>query len=119
VGYRDMSNDRGSDPANEGVTEQELEAFVSLGQQLAGQMAEANFRVITARPGWTMADVEIATERALERMEIGSRDLVAAKGADPDGENWRAIWTAMESRYRQMMTDLLRVSGLRVGEKLQ
>ena len=106
------------DPDGEHVTEEELGTFVSLGQQLAGQMAEANFWVITARPGWTMADVEAETERAIERMEISSRDLLAAKGADPDGENWRAIWTAMESRYRQVMMDLLRVSGLRVGEKL-
>ncbi|MCJ2065891.1 hypothetical protein MKK63_24750 [Methylobacterium sp. J-088] len=116
-----MSDQNGErpDPADEGVTEQELEAFMSLGQQLAAQMAEANFRVITSRSGWTMADVEAATERALERMEIGSRDIVVAQGADPDGENWQAIWAAMESRYRQMMTELLRVSGLRVGEKLQ
>ncbi|XYD12684.1 hypothetical protein R1A27_34670 (plasmid) [Methylobacterium sp. NMS12] len=116
-----MSDHRAKRPEPDGerVTEEELGAFVSLGQQLAGQMAEANFRVITARPGWTMADVEAETERAIERMEIASRDLLAAKGADPDGENWLAIWTAMEGRYRQMMMDLLRVSGLRVGEKLQ
>jgi len=82
-------------------------------------MAEANFRIIASRPGWTMADVEAETEQAIERMEIASRDLLAAKGADPDGDNWRVIWTAMEARYRQMMMDLLRVSGLRVGEKLQ
>ena len=114
-----MSNEPGSDPVDEGMTEQELEAFVTLGQQLATQMAEANFRIITSRPSWTMADVEAETERALGRMEISSRDLVAAKGADPDGENWRAIWAAMEHGYRRTMTDMLRASGLRAGEKLQ
>lgn len=116
-----MSDERGGrqDPDHERVTQQELDAFVLLGQQLAAQMAEANFRVITCRPGWTMADVEMETEQAIERMEIASRDLLMAKGANPDSENWHAIWTAMESCYRQMMMDLLRVSGLRVGAKLQ
>lgn len=107
------------DPVNEGVTEQELEAFVPLGQQLARQMAEANFRVVTSRQGWTMDDVEAETELALGRMEITSRDLLAARGSDPDGDNWRAIWTAMESRYRLTMADLLRVAGLRGEETLQ
>jgi hypothetical protein len=107
------------DPNDEHVTEEELEAFVSLAQQLAAQMAEANFRVVTSRPGWTVADIEAETERAIERMEISSRDLLAAKGSDPDGENWLAIWTAMEARYRSRMLDLLRICGLSFGEKLQ
>lgn len=116
-----MSDQRGErpDPDGDRITEEELGAFVSLGQQLAGQMAEANFRLIASRPDWTMAAVETETEQAIERMEIASRDLLVSKGSDPDGENWRAISTAMESRYRQMMADLQRASGLRVGDTVQ
>lgn len=116
-----VSDQRGEwpGPDDEHVTEHELDAFVLLGQQLAAQGARANFRVITVQTGWTMADIEADTERAIRRMEIASRDLLATKGADPDGEDWSAIWTAMESRYRDTMVDLLRGSGLRVGEKLQ
>jgi hypothetical protein len=101
------------------VPEVSLAAHISLGQQLAAQMAEANFRSLTAASGWTMAQVDTETERAVERMEIASRDLLIAKSADPDGEQWRAIWTAMEDQYRQTMADLLRASGLRTGETLQ
>ena len=107
------------DPVGEGISEEKLDAFVTIGRHLAAQMAEANFWIITSRPEWTMSDVEDETERAIERIEINSRDLVAAQGADPDGENWRAIWTAMECGYRQRMMDLLRVSGVRIEEKLQ
>ena len=107
------------DPVNEGMSEEKLDAFVTIGRQLAAKMAEANFRIITSRPSWTMTNVEAEIERAIERIEINSRDLVTAQGADPDGENWRTIWTAMECGYRQRMMDLLRVSGVRIGEKLQ
>lgn len=118
-----MSNvpepDRRQDPATESVGVQELEAFIRLSQQLAGRAANANFRVVTARSNWTRDDVEIETEHAIERMKIGARDLVSARGADPNDVYWRMAWIAMEIRYRETMADLLRVSGLQVGEKLQ
>jgi NAD(P)-dependent dehydrogenase (short-subunit alcohol dehydrogenase family) len=107
------------DPLNEPVPDESLAAHISLGRQLATEGAEANFRSLTAAPGWTMAQVNAETELAVERMEIASRDLLTAKGADPDGEQWRAIWTVMENQYRQTMADLLRASGLWIGETLQ
>jgi hypothetical protein len=104
---------------DEPVPEEVLAAHISLGRQLAAAGAEAIFRSLTAAPGWTMAQVDAETELAVERMEIASRDLLATKGADPDGEQWRAIWTVMENQYRQTMADLLRASGLRTGGTLQ
>lgn len=110
---------KGPDPLSQALPAEALAAYVSLGCQLAAQMAEANFRSITSAPGWTMAQVEDETEQAIGRMEIVSRDMLAAKGSDPDGGQWREVWTAMEGRYRETMAELLRGSGLRVGETLQ
>ena len=96
-----------------------LQDFVMLGRRLAAQMAEANFRIVAARAGWTLAEVEAEVEWAIARMDVGARDLLAAKGADPCGENWLAIWTAMEAGYRETTDGLLRSSGFRVGGTLQ
>lgn len=82
-------------------------------------MAEANFQSITAAPAWTMADVETETDRAIERMEIAARDMLAGKGADPDGANWREIWAAMEASYRETMAGLLKGTGRQGGTTLQ
>ncbi|MCJ2084883.1 hypothetical protein MKK88_02595 [Methylobacterium sp. E-005] len=97
---------------------QALEAFIRLGQQLAGRAASANFQAVTARSSWTRADVETETEHAIERMKIGARDLVVARGADPDDMYWRMAWIAMEIRYRDTMANLLRISGLRGGSSV-
>ena len=107
------------DASEGGITTTQLAEFVALGWRLAGQMAEANFRSITAAPAWTMADAEAETDRAIERMEIASHDMLTGKGADPDGANWREIWTAMEAGYRETMAGLLRASGRRGGGTLQ
>src|ERR1700712_2190278 len=97
---------------NAPLPEESLAAHISLGRRLAAQMAEANFRSLTAASGWTTARIDAETERAIERMDIASRDLLTTKGADPDGEQWRAIWTVMKNQYRQTMTALLQASGL-------
>ena len=96
-----------------------LPDFTVLGRQLAAQMAETNFRIIAARAGWTLAEVEAEVEWAIARMDVGARDLLALKGADPCGESWQLIWTAMEVGYRETTDSLLRSSGFRVGGTLQ
>lgn len=101
-----------------GITATQLADFVALAWRLAAQMAEANFRSITATPAWTMADIEAETDRAIERMDVASRDMLAGRGADPDGANWREIWTAMEAGYRETMAGLLKASGHRSGGSL-
>jgi hypothetical protein len=102
-----------------GVPAEALSDLVALGRRLAAQSAEANFRTLTAQPGWTVAQIEETTEAAIARMDIGARDRLVAQGANPSGENWQAIWTAMEMGYREAMADLLRASGHRMGETLQ
>lgn len=52
-------------------------------------------------------------------MDVGARDLLAAEGADPWGENWQLIWTAMVAGYRDATTDLLRIAGVRGQDTLQ
>lgn len=101
------------------VRDESLAAHISLGRRLATEGAEAVFRSLTATPSWTMEQVDAETERAIERMEIASHGLLTAKGADPYGEQWRAIWSVMENQYRQTMAALLRASGLRIGDRLQ
>lgn len=44
---------------------------------------------------------------------------LAGKGADPDGANWREIWTAMETGYRETMAGLLKGTGRQGGATLQ
>ena len=96
-----------------------IRGFIILGGRLAAQMAEANFRIITGHAGWTLAEVEAEVEWAIARMDVGARDLLAAKGADSCGENWQLIWTAMEAGYRDTTTVLLRASGLLGRHALQ
>ena len=110
--------DRLDAPGNP-ISATQLSDFVALGWRLAAQMAEANFRSITAAPAWTMADVEAETDRAIERMEIAASDMLAGKGADPDHANWRQIWTAMEAGYRQTMAGLLKGFGQQGRATLQ
>lgn len=93
--------------------------FIALGRRLAAQMAEANFRMVTANPEWTLAEIRHETECAVARMDVGARDLLAARGADPEGENWQAIWEALETGYRETMAGLLKASRQRGGGTLQ
>lgn len=103
----------------EQTSDETLESYASLGRQLAAQMAEETFRVVTATPGWTSAHIEEAIEIAIERMDIASRDALAGKRADSSGEDWQTIWVAMETSYRDTMAVLLKASGYRSGEVLQ
>jgi molybdopterin synthase catalytic subunit len=101
------------------MPDEALATYVSLGRQLATQMAETNFRSLTAEPGWTAAQVEVATEHAIARMDIGARDLLHEKGADHGAEHWQAIWEAMEGSYRKATVALLRDANIRGGDPLQ
>jgi len=92
--------------------------FSMLRRQLAAQMAEANFHIITARPAWTLVEMEGETDCAITRMDVAARDLLAAQGAEPLGANWQAIWTAMEAGYRETTASLLRAHGLRGEDTL-
>lgn len=107
------------DAPGTGIPAETLTSFVALGWQLAAQSAAANFRTLTAQPGWTVEQIEASIEVAIARMDIGARDLLAAQGADPSGENWQAIWTSMEMGYREATAGLLRAAGHRIGEMLQ
>lgn len=95
-----------------------LANLVALGWRLAAQMAHVNFCIISSHPDWTLADVEIETEWAIERMELRAHDLLAIQYGDPGRENWRAIWAAMEAGYRETTTTLLRTYGYHVGDTL-
>lgn len=101
------------------IPDEMLERYVSLGHQLAGEMAKEGFRVVTAVPGWTPAHIEEATMVALTRMEIAARDAFAARGGEPENLQWQAIWEAMETGYRETMAGLLKASGRRSGGTLQ
>lgn len=117
-----MSKRRGgktTDPHRQPMPKEALATYVSLGRRLAVQMAETNFRTLTAGPGWTVAQVEVATEHAIARMDIGARDLLNEKGADHGAEHWQAIWEAMEGSYRETTAALLRDANLRGGDPLQ
>ncbi|MCJ2023963.1 hypothetical protein [Methylobacterium sp. J-067] len=117
-----MSKRRGgknTDPHRQPMPNEALATYVALGRQLATQMAETNFRSLTAEPGWTAAQVEVATEHAIARMDIGARDLLNEKGADHGAEHWQAIWKAMEGSYREATAALLRDANIRAGDPLQ
>lgn len=108
-----------SDPIGAPIPDETLEGYISLGRQIAARMAAANFSSITAAPSWTRADIKAETDRAIERMEITARDMLAGNGAHPNGANWREIWTAMEGGYREVMAALLRIAEGRGGRTLQ
>lgn len=108
-----------SAPIGKPIPDETLKSYILLGRQFAAKIAEVNFRSIASEPGWTTAQVEYETECTIERLEIVSRDKVISRGADPSGENWQAIWTAMETGYRETMARLLRAAGSRGGGTLQ
>ncbi|MCJ2012319.1 hypothetical protein [Methylobacterium sp. J-076] len=108
-----------TDPHRQPMSSEALATYISLGRRLAAQMAETNFRFLTAKPRWTAAEVEMATEHAIARMDIGARDLLNEKGADHGGEHWQAIWAAMEGGYREATAALLCDASVRGGGTLQ
>ncbi|WFT83417.1 MULTISPECIES: hypothetical protein [unclassified Methylobacterium] len=96
-----------------------LEEFVLLGRGLAAQVAEDTFHRITAAPDWSIAGVEAKADAALSRIDLSARDMIRARGADPDGEHWSELWSAMERGYREKMIELTRAAGPRSGGSLQ
>lgn len=105
--------------SGQGVLDETLEAFMSLGAELAARAASEFFRTVTAQPGWTKAEIEDEAEHSMVRMEIAARDAITALGGDPDGEHWRAVWTEVQRGYRERVADLLRASDSRARGTLQ
>jgi hypothetical protein len=95
------------------------DTYADAGVQLGMQVAEQAFARATSKPLWSVEDVEAETDRALGQMEITARDTHAAWGLDLDEPECREVWNEVEQGCYARMDELLRVSGLWSGGKLQ
>ena len=104
---------------DQSVSNEELAAFLALGQRLSVQMAVETFQVVTEVPGWTVAHIKAAMETALERINIAACDALMGKGGDPYGAQWQSVWTEMEASYRETIDKLLDISKMHAEGALQ